>query len=84
MTASVPQWRSIDSAPKDGTFIDLWSPAHGRRIPDCKWSVRRKSWMLPGGVITIPDDGVSVTHWQPLPAPPVITTKDDDDIINQL
>ncbi|MCD1645218.1 hypothetical protein [Aurantimonas coralicida] len=29
-------WQDIESAPKDGTIIDLWHPAYGR-MTDCWW-----------------------------------------------
>lgn len=63
-------WQSIETAPKDGTKIDLWHPTKGRCVnafwqrltsilyePSC-WS--NQSW----GRI------VGATHWMPVPADP--------------
>lgn len=36
---SVPAWRDISSAPKDGTIIDLWM--NGRRYTNVYWSFSR-------------------------------------------
>lgn len=36
---SMPAWRDISSAPKDGTIIDLWM--NGRRYADVYWSFSR-------------------------------------------
>lgn len=79
-------WRPIETAPKDGTVIDLWKLAqdgrHGKRIPDIKWDANRS---FNGGIgrVAMSDAwvhadhggevwlaGGSFTHWQPLPTPP--------------
>lgn len=31
------EWQLIETAPKDGTLIDLWSDTADDRFPDCKW-----------------------------------------------
>jgi hypothetical protein len=71
------EWRPIESAPKDGTKIDLWVVpppgliSHGAgRLVDC--------WFFEGGWRTedhAADEGWDyvvweATHWKPLPAPP--------------
>lgn len=71
------QWRTIDSAPKDGTPIDLWVIVDGwqdeKRIPNCTWGWMRKwggeevqGWV---GLGNLHEDRVP-THWMPLPSPP--------------
>lgn len=70
-------WRSMDSAPRDGTVIDLW--VDGYRITDAYWvgknPPRKRSadgWWSPNqgydgdhGSI-----GIEPTYWCPLPAAP--------------
>lgn len=66
------QWRPIESAPKDGTLIDLWAEcwdANGkmvfRRIPNCHWyeDKNRSGWV---GLYS----AEYPTHWMPIPEPP--------------
>jgi hypothetical protein len=40
--AAIDGWRPISTAPKDGTFVDLW--VLGERVADCRWDPRRKRW----------------------------------------
>ena len=67
-------WWPIETAPKDGTPIDLWVefPEHSkaRRIPDARWDVEEQSWRL--GEFLQKQFAVTpiATHWQPLPSPP--------------
>lgn len=68
-------WQPIETAPKDGTVIDLWVPdaknakysAH--RIPSCKWD-DKKGWVLDLIPIKISSLTDAPTHWMPLPEPP--------------
>lgn len=72
----VPAWQSIETAPKDGTRVDLWIAPPGLstgagREPDCWWSAG-KWWKYDEA---FGDDQCrsqiwNATHWQPLPAPP--------------
>ena len=57
------QWRTMESAPKDGTVIFLWVPD---RIPqlaraDDYWHEPKPYWLE------------HATHWMPLPAQPEAT-----------
>lgn len=69
-------WKTIETAPKDGTIVDLWmcgprSP-DGYREADC-WYAHGQWWnsfgrdgdCAPGWMA-----GDIPTHWMPLPAPP--------------
>lgn len=76
IAACKPQWQPIETAPKDGTPVDLWcSPrglsAGGGRTPDCWYSIG-KWWRYDE---KYGDDQCRVevgnaTHWIPLPEPP--------------
>ena len=64
------RWQPIETAPRDGTLIDLWA---GERIANCAWNVPSKCWGERIGV----GSGwkywavvLDPTHWMPLPAAP--------------
>ena len=66
---ATPQWRSMDSAPKDGRSVLLWWPhwwhdAHPGYYLHNQWHSDKalSSW-------SEGDDG-GPTHWMPLPAAP--------------
>lgn len=66
------QWQPIESAPKDGTKVDLWT-FNGERWCDCWWHKGQEAWASDwscqserGFVIRYGQP----THWMPLPAPP--------------
>jgi hypothetical protein len=79
-------WQPIETAPKDGTTIDLWLGNH--RVADAWWGRPEHScgemgrhcdnhpsydgWCDVFGYVTGPDGHESgePSHWQPLPAPP--------------
>ena len=81
----VPEWQPIETAPRDGTWVDLWLVApdgvHGCRIADCKWNNNR-SFLAGSFRVAQPDawvhrhggevhlDGGYLSHWMPLPTPP--------------
>ena len=52
-------WMPIETAPKDGTVIDLWVPEFGRLTNEW-FDTEDNSWCFPG----------KPTHWMPIPAPP--------------
>lgn len=66
------RWKAIESAPKDGTEVDLRS--RNGRWPACKWDDKRQAWVhwWIGGfdVMAWVELGEHVTHWTPIPAPP--------------
>jgi hypothetical protein len=73
-------WQPIETAPKDGTKIDLWFAANapdgggienGQRIHDCCYVMNNRrndgNWKDSDGEIIYAE---YVTHWMPRPAPP--------------
>lgn len=77
-------WLPIETAPKDGTVIDLWSNEFGRQ-PDCFWGKREHHCGEDGQYCdsdwhSEPEAWVDsaqnnqtfddITHWRPLPASP--------------
>lgn len=78
------EWRPIETAPKDGTRVDLWASWDdcGVRLANAFWDTGRR---FPGWVISVNDYGVlderQFTHWMPLPAPPMTPTITRDDAL---
>jgi len=65
------QWQPIETAPKDGQTIDLWS-GNGR-YADCKWHPTRGfvHWWVDGfDTFEWVRLDYPPTHWMPLPPPP--------------
>ncbi len=73
------EWRSIKTAPKDGSFVDLWHVSQGR-FADCRWLRHALpkvdgqptfAWFKQSGGRAY-NMGLDVvfTHWMPLPEPP--------------
>ena len=56
-------WRPIETAPRDGTEIQVWGPSY-RRAREVVWCDGQ--WWSTVGYGYYP----SVTRWRPLPAPP--------------
>lgn len=68
-------WMPIESAPKDGTTIDLWSDIGQCRLADCWWEAGRHAWRQWGidlfgspGAIAVED---RVSHWRPIVGPEI-------------
>lgn len=63
-------WRPIEEAPRNKTVVDLWESDTETRIPDCAWLCgawhqyqHQEGWVeVTCGIIT---------HFMPLPQPPV-------------
>jgi hypothetical protein len=79
-------WRDIETAPKDGTVIDLWAQVYAHksrdsdemmvsvefRVADAQWFM--DGWRdIAGNSLGYDMEGLVFTHWQPLPAPPEAT-----------
>jgi len=71
-------WQPIETAPKDGTKIDLWGrnlltwDKRGERIVNVAWG-RVTNWLGREGDDwqTGRGEDFQPTHWMPLPDPPV-------------
>lgn len=59
-------WRSIDTAPKDGTRILLWHRYRPNSSVIGYWSASHGDWMSDSGEL----QRGFITHWQPLPPGP--------------
>lgn len=77
---SVQRWEPIETAPKDGTSVDLW--AQGQRWANKRWGRHDPFSDAPFGpehwiAVTAPRGEpigfryIEPTHWMPLPSPPV-------------
>ncbi len=74
LEAELGGWCPIDTAPKDGTRIDVWAKfekSGWRRQPDAYWNEKIGNWQL--GQYNAEDYMVTpiVTHWMPLPSAPL-------------
>lgn len=79
-------WRTIDSAPKDGTAVlvmrDIWPGTASGRAEKCnghntcvaEWWAGGEStegrWVCYMDMVQDPDCPIEPTHWRPLPPPP--------------
>ena len=79
----VPEWRTIDSAPKDGTqilaFYPYWNGHKNYQVVVhwCGWGNGVWQISASGGNII---DGKEPTHWKPLPQPPIQAAKDETNV----
>lgn len=71
------RWLSIETAPKDGTVIDLWGVHRlqlilpGWRVPNAMWGrVYDFNGGSTDGWVHGEIDAFTPTHWMPLPKPP--------------
>ena len=80
------EWRPIETAPKDGTEIDVWDYCHnpkwrpeahgigsGRRITDVHWENGHwVQWDWEYGSYLEVDDNpeYTISHWMPVPGVP--------------
>lgn len=71
------QWRPIESAPKDGTLIDLWAKcwtSHNdkwmyQRFPNCYWCDHKFIDNAKPEWVNLNKEWFP-THWMPIPEPP--------------
>ena len=67
-----PNWRPIDTAPRDGTRILVFDPNYSGRIAACEFDSYNK-WIERGHDYASEVWGLGEmkpTHWAPLPLPP--------------
>lgn len=80
------QWQPIESAPKDGTPVDLWCkrswnpPQTHQRSTDMYWCTTMKCWRKLKNLHFVDhmwnppkskyENRLIPTHWMPLPEPP--------------
>lgn len=70
------QWQPIETAPRDGTLIDLYVPSLGKRATDCYWKdsqIRGHSGWWWGNHDNNPERmsyrlHLEATHWLPIPS----------------
>lgn len=64
-------WLPIESAPKDGTRILVYSPqSPPPGIYACYWGVSEQAWLFDVGLGAYQPRTSAATHWQPLPPAP--------------
>lgn len=65
-------WMPIETAPRDGTEIDLHDGQY--RVTDCRWY--QYGWAARGDRGWEALEGIlEPTHWRPLPPPPIKENK---------
>jgi hypothetical protein len=68
------QWRGIESAPRDGTEVDLWGwipyDMTEFRLPDCKFENGEWFYFRNGEYFPVAIIDYTPTHFMPLPPPP--------------
>ena len=74
------EWQPIETAPKDGSAILavvqwMWSDGTPGEAQDVVHWHQAGFWACatPMNYLQALDEGVTPTHWRPLPAPPVST-----------
>jgi hypothetical protein len=76
---AVEEWQPIETAPKDGTLVDLWCKLNGVgrgvRRTDKKYAADSYSPNFPpcwGPYDGMEEGPLQPTHWRPLPKPPLL------------
>ena len=73
------EWKTIETAPKDGTEFDVWCThqrgytSGPRRFPNCRYMDGVLQYKHSHGWFTLNTfewSHSTITHWMPLPKPP--------------
>lgn len=74
------EWQPIETAPKDGTKVDLWAfwpeGSESKRSTDCYWVSGDKEWSFGRWSESSYVHRPVITHWRPLPAPPALSQEE--------
>ena len=65
------EWQPIETAPKDGTLVDLWIQWRDGgpwREADCTWV--HGAWWTAGREAPAEGETYKATHWMPIPDGP--------------
>lgn len=68
--ATQGEWKPIETAPRDGTVIDIWAVIPGTDYSDRHENVHWDRAWINYGDWNISNDGWEATHWMPLPPAP--------------
>lgn len=66
--ARVSAWRPIDTAPKDGRELLIWTEHGGCWL--VYWDKEEAAFLVTDGKNTLYPRGGLATHWQPIPLAP--------------
>jgi|ERR1700684_317429 len=61
------EWQPIETAPKDGTYIDLWNEKRGRRYALARWVDLYDGWQYGESDVARHHE---FSHWMPIPDGP--------------
>lgn len=65
------EWQPIETAPKDGTPVDIWRPSWGgERVTNMRRVELSHENIFYEPISSGPACVRDATHWMPLPAPP--------------
>lgn len=59
-------WKPIETAPKDGTEIDVWRDLNKERLTNAYWNDGKWCWRH----YRYDEEDDKITHWMPLPDAP--------------
>lgn len=69
------EWQPIDTAPKDGTVVDLWVrdevTGDSYREPRCSWTYLIDGWWTHRGIHSLVMLKLTPLYWMPEPDPPL-------------